>query len=77
MLSVALPYCAMNEKKNEVFIMSGAALAKLELKETKGQAVFEVLKRYARRKTLKGDKPEDSVLMQMKVVEGLPKSYES
>ena len=24
MLSVALPYCAMNEKKNEVFIMSGA-----------------------------------------------------
>ena len=36
MLSVALPYCAMNEKKNEVFIMSGAALAKLELKETKG-----------------------------------------
>ena len=24
MLSVALPYCAINEKKNEVFIMSRA-----------------------------------------------------
>ena len=24
MLSVALPYCAMNERKNEVFIMSRA-----------------------------------------------------